>query len=413
MMRYVQQSDSNRKQIVKCFLALFFLNRIISTDLFYGVTAINEVYVLVSEVLTVWYFLRWLYKYSQKKHMYINEVGCIVWVLVYFILLALITLFESGNLRRVMMSAYPIVGTLCFLDVKSDKNAKNLIKGYMYFLFTMVAWNFIDMLFVKKVLSNSISVFLIGGRNQLAIILAMAFSVFHLNKELEIEENKLSVKNKLFYALFYILLLVTALLSRSATTLIAILMIYVLYALKFVKQKNIVLNPFIIILGYIFVWLGLIVYRLQYLFEDLIVNRLHKDLTLSHRTILWDKALEMIKLKPYFGYGMSDSVNVFSVNHDYTGGNNAVLSTLSGHNQILQMLYYGGIVLVLVFVMLYLVCCEKRRRNNNAFYLLFLSVIVILVVWLSEVPSEYEMFTCLGLCYYSQRFERMKSYNAK
>ena len=110
-MGYVQQSGSNRLQIIKCFLVYFFLNRIISTNIFYGVTAINEVYVLVSEVLTAWYFFRWLYKYSQKKHMYISEVGCIVWVLVYFILLSLITLFESGNLRRVMMSAYPIVGT--------------------------------------------------------------------------------------------------------------------------------------------------------------------------------------------------------------------------------------------------------------------------------------------------------------
>ena len=47
MMGYVQQSGSNRLQIIKCFLVYFFLNRIISTNIFYGVTAINEVYVLV------------------------------------------------------------------------------------------------------------------------------------------------------------------------------------------------------------------------------------------------------------------------------------------------------------------------------------------------------------------------------
>ena len=149
---------------------------------------------------------------------------------------------------------------------------------------------------------------------------------------------------------------------------------------------------------------------MQYLASDLIVNTLHKDLTLSHRTIIWDKALEMISDKPILGYGMSDSVNIFTVNHDYTGNNNNVWTTLSGHNQILQILYYGGIVLLLAFVFLYFVSCASERRKNHLFYIYFLSVIAVLIVWMTEVPSEYAMFTMLGMCFYSERFEG-KKYN--
>ena len=120
------------------------------------------------------------------------------------------------------------------------------------------------------------------------------------------------------------------------------------------------------------------------------MNLLNKDLTLSHRTIIWNKALELIREKPIWGYGLAKFINVFLVNHDYIGGNNNVWTSISGHNQFLQLIYY-------------FVCTKKEKSNNYHFKYFFLGVIEILINWMSEVPSEYAMFFMLGLCFYSER----------
>ena len=122
---------------------------------------------------------------------------------------------------------------------------------------------------------------------------------------------------------------------------------------------------------------------------------------LSHRTLIWDAALDMIREKPIFGYGNPDSYNVFSVNHDFTGGHNDVWTTISGHNQILQILYYGGIIMLLIFVWIYFVSTKQSNKNHNS-YMFFISVIVISLTWMSEVPGEYGMFLALTMCFLSQ-----------
>lgn len=383
--------------------AFFFLNRIVSTSIFENNSFLDEGFVLVSEVLTVIYFFKWAWCLLKKNKIYLSEISCILSVAAYFILMLSITFVRDGNIRRIFMTAYPIIGTLCFLDVESKSHSKELLNGLYCFFTIMLIYNFIDMIFVRNVLSVTVVEFLIGGRDQLGMFLAISTSI--IGAFYEDNKDMMSFISKLFNVMVHLLILLTAILSGSATTLVVLLVVYVLYICFILKININILNPTFVILVYVFFWISLIVLRLQYLASNLIVNVLHKDITLSHRTILWDEALRLIKLKPFFGYGMSDSVDVFTVNHDYTGGNNNVLSTLSSHNEILQIMYYGGITLVISFLILYFVCCSLRRRCNSKFILFFYAVIGILLVWLSEVPGEYAMFFALGLCYYSKELD--------
>ena len=407
-MEYIQKTyiSIDKYKVIQYFISFFFLNRIISMNIFGNSVLWDEVYVLISEIITMWYVFKCVCFYSKKKTLYLREISCIATVIMYFVLLLLITFVNDGNIRRIFMVAYPIMGTLCFIDMASRKYSNELLTALYYFFEVMLICNFADMIFVKKVLFTGAKEFLIGGRNQMAIILAIAvscaFAYYENNKE------NMSFLSKILNSMVHLLVIMTAAFAGSATTIIGVAIVYILSFSILVKRKKILFEPMVFLVIYGITWLALIVFRLQYLFADLIINILHKDLTLSHRTIIWDKALEMISRKPLFGYGMSDSVNVFSVNHDYTGGNNDVLTTLSGHNEILQILYYGGISLLAVFMILYSICCSRRRRKNDKFFLFFFSVIAIFVVWLSEVPSEYAMFFVLGLCYYSERFEKKK-----
>lgn len=394
----------DRFKVLSYIIVIFFLNRMISMNILGNISVLTQLYVLISELFTLCYTFKWISNYVINKKMHLYDVSYIIGVIIYFILLFIITYINDGNIRRIFMTAYPIIGTLCFLDLESKKYKKELLYALYYFFYIIIVINFIDMLFVKHVLSNIVLDFLISGRNQIGIILAVAISctlAFY-------EDNKDSMSNinHLLIVILNIMIFVTGILAKSATTLVVITIIYLVYFLSYIKKRKFSLNPYRVLFAYIAVWIALIVLRMQYLVSDLIVNILHKDLTLSHRTILWDEALRLIRIKPITGYGMSNSVNVFTVNHDYTGGNNIVYSTLSAHNEILQILYYGGVVLISFLIVLYFICCSSKRRLNDKFILFYLSVIAILIVWLSEVPGEYALFFTLGLCFYSNRFNQ-------
>ena len=392
----------NKYKCITVIFAFFFLNRIISVEILES-GWINELYVLISEVYTVAYVLLCFGAIAKKNHIYVHEVSFILIIAFYFIYFLISTLMLGGNIRRIFMTAYPIIGTICMIDYESRRNPRELFLSMVFFFDIMVVWNFIDMLLIKKVLNNYTSVFWLGGRNQLAIFLSLAFA-FTLGYY---EKYKKLKDIKLIYVIgIGVIIFVSLIFSRSVTSIICTFAIFVLYFLLYIKKKNILINPIVVGIVYVITWVALIVLRIHYLLADLLMKLFGRDISLSHRTIIWDTALEFIKDKPIFGYGMPDSYNVFSVHHDYTGGNNDVWTSISGHNELLQLLYCGGMVLVIILIGVYLIGTAKCRRSELLFPIFFLSVIAILIVWLSEVPGEYALFFVLGICYYSKMLER-------
>ncbi|MFR3202482.1 MAG: O-antigen ligase family protein [[Clostridium] leptum] len=48
----------------------------------------------------------------------------------------------------------------------------------------------------------------------------------------------------------------------------------------------------------------IVIFRMQNLFAFLIEDILHKNLTLTGRTVIWDRTLELIGEKPILGHGV-------------------------------------------------------------------------------------------------------------
>lgn len=394
------QLTSNKGRILKYAIVIFFLNRLLTLEFLNYYPIIDEIYVLISEILTVWYCFKFFYVHSRKNHLYVNEVGVVLIIAIYFMYAFLNTLFHDGSVRRVIMTAYPIIGSLCFVEVESDNHYEEMIHGFNLFLGFFVIVNFFDMIFIRHALTGlTTTTFMIGGKNQLAIVLSVALAFYCVICQEQEKKQFFNLKS----IAYLLVIMMSAVLSTSSTCIITIAVVVLLYVLMVFKKEGFLVNPTRIMIIYVVAWFALIVFRIHYIFANLLLNWFHKDLTLSHRTIIWDRALELISNKPVFGYGLAESLNVFSVNHDYTGGNNNVWTALSGHNQFLQLLYYGGIVLMIIFFALYFVSTKKTRRNNYHFKYYFLGVIGILINWMSEVPSEYAMFLMLGMCYFSER----------
>ena len=380
-------------------LCFFFLMRVFTPDFITNNVILNQVYVLVSELLTIWFSLQFVYSKFKEGHCYLYDVSLIVIVIIYFCDYFIVTFIQDGSLRRVCMVAYPIIGTLFFVHIACERHYKEMIKGISWMFNVFLLINLIDMIFVKKVLISDVTSFMVGGRNQLAIFLVLAF-VFRMIDRFELQGN-LYLKFKDYIYIF--VLLISAVLSKSATCLVTTTLIITFFFWGELKKRKFEYNIRLFTEVYVVTWFALIVFRLQYIFAKLIMNVLHKDLTFSHRTIIWDKAIELISKKWLFGYGMSDSVNVFFVNHDYTGGNNNVWSAMSAHNELLQLLYYGGIALIIILAIVYLVAVCNKGQQNRYFGLCFLGAFGVLINWLSEVPGEYALFFMLAMCFYSKR----------
>lgn len=182
---------------------------------------------------------------------------------------------------------------------------------------------------------------------------------------------------------FWIVVCLISLIRGWAATCLVIFVVFILlfalYRLKIMKF----LTPWTSLIGcavFSFLIIGL---QIQKSFEWLIVDILHKDLTLSYRTYVWASAIENILKKPVFGYGTTSggrlSINQFSIG--------VRTFTLFSHNVFLEILIQGGIVAMVFFILIYIGASrslKKRRGNTDLKVVLSISVFSLLLMQFSE-----------------------------
>ena len=81
---------------------------------------------------------------------------------------------------------------------------------------------------------------------------------------------------------------------------------------------------------------------------------LHKDVTLSGRTLIWSEYISLIMDKPFLGHGIAISEYI------QFGGR-----TRSTHNNILQILLYGGFVSLFGYFSLIWIALKKQYDNRR------------------------------------------------
>lgn len=88
---------------------------------------------------------------------------------------------------------------------------------------------------------------------------------------------------------------------------------------------------------------GIVLFRLQNLFAFFIEDVLHKGLSFTGRTDIWDKAIAMVLKSPFLGYGIAQSGKVYRIaKHKY----------YHAHNAILEVLVEGGVFSAMAFVLM-------------------------------------------------------------
>lgn len=180
--------------------------------------------------------------------------------------------------------------------------------------------------------------------------------------------------------------IITELIVWSATGVVtaAFMMICILCInIPFVKK---IVQPKVLIGVFYIGTILIVIFRMQNLFEPIIVDILHKDLTFTGRTYLWDYSMTVIKDNLLLGVGQAG--------YTVVGQHNTYLHP---HCLLLDMLYKGGIIMFVLFNIVILRFCKqiKRHINEPAARVLLLAVSSILFGEIINSAQYKQFFWCL------------------
>lgn len=202
--------------------------------------------------------------------------------------------------------------------------------------------------------------------------------------------------------LFWVLICLISLVKAWGVT---CLMIFIVFAVTLVLDKNhffsmiTPLRSFIINAG--ISWL-VIIFRIQNLFEWLIVGILHKSMSLSNRTYVWRAAIANFLQKPILGYGTAKGGRL-SINYAVE-----VNRTYFSHNMFLEVLIQGGIIALvsLIFVYAYANWRMKKCNEKEIRAIIFLAIFSLLLMQFSEF-ALYIPFANLPLilCFFNNELQ--------
>lgn len=180
-------------------------------------------------------------------------------------------------------------------------------------------------------------------------------------------------------------------LQFSATSCVAFAIMSLCMIALQLKPPRIVLNLFSFIGIYASFFIGIVILRLQYFLAFFIEGVLHKDLTFTNRTLIWDKVFSIMDIDHLLcGYGIRASKHL-QITESFRAP--------SAHNDLLNMWLTGGLIAAASYAALILLTAYRLFRNAAYYACAIIAVTLgcFLVVGLTETIGSVAMFAFVAL----------------
>lgn len=322
--------------------------------------------------------------YSITQKIVINRL--LTFIVIYCVHIILNTILHRGETTYAILM-YSRMVAMCFL-IYSIIRKKDFIqlKGLTFSLNLLVILNLISIYaHVDKLTYSALGhTYLLGFDNGNAIVIFPALIMNYFVNYLE-RDGELSLR----IVLSWIFTVLSVILVDSATTTLGILifaimiLVYKHGIIKHLNRKTLVI---IVLAGFLLV----VVFRLQNLFSGIIVNMLGRDITLTGRTALWDKAFNGIIESPILGHGVNpDTQRMF------------FFGVSSAHSEILDILYQNGFVGFALYFMIFVAYFKTERKKvekvrKNIIRTIDSMIFAFLVMMIAE---SYNSYICYGLIF--------------
>lgn len=292
----------------------------------------------------------------------------------------ILAIFLSGNQTPGLFYISGALGIILLFDLGFHHDFDWMLDA-VSLIFTIFAFSNFILLLLKpeglaQTTNGTVSLFGLRTGSSLVVVPAIAFCVFRdsLGKRQYFSKRTL---------LCMACATLTLIMQWVATGIVELLIIFALYFLArhFRKFK---LNLWVSMLVCGLLDFLMVHQRIQNIFSGFIVGFLHKDLTLSGRTYIWDAVIDSISRSPVFGYGAVSSVSVYDVQ-------------TACHNQWLYIAHESGYVGLILFLISILVSFRIafRYRNTNLYKLFVIMMTAILVAAISEIQLYVPFFYAL------------------
>ena len=297
---------------------------------------------------------------------------------------AVSTLLNSGDIRNMVI---PVLKTIfiCMLTELGVKSApKDLIKAFVFVLGIECAINGITILVFPNGMyttdptigwRHTENYFLAYDNGHIMYLLPFLFCFWIYSTY----EKRPAIWTTIITALFS----ATVYLTWSATSVVGItvyLMLFVFYEFH-IFTKLLEIKKYLLVVAAFFA--GVVIFRIQNLFSDFIVNVLGKDLTFSGRTVFWDRVLHCIAQRPVLGWGLQTLEKTWHM-----------IAAPHAHNYILQILYETGFVGLGCFLIMLWMLFKPLKQSRKNPYCFILSATIFCYLFLSM--TEYYGVLLMG-----------------
>ena len=298
-------------------------------------------------------------------------------ILIYFYQMTFFisTIYNTGDLKKLLGPMVSVLAMSTITEVGLKKLGINYIKLLNYLLFSFLIINLITVLIYPSGITQNFNltpVYFLGIDNRFVFMMLPSITISILYSILKY--------NKIIYSTWLVLIITifTLVYVWSVGALLGIItMIFYLFIASFASKITKLLNYSSMILSVIIGNILIIFVKIQEYFEKFIVEVLKKDITLSGRTILWEKTIRLLENKLIVGRGILS--NEFLINY-YKGNSHP-------HNLILNILLQGGIIALIIYMCILFLLGKKIKKIKNGKIRGLFSIIIFVILFLSIVDT--------------------------
>lgn len=338
------------------------------------------------------------------KELFINKF--LLFIALYYIYDFINTYVQhSGSLNNVLIPCIWTISAIYFIELYIRKyGISDTFEFYSYAFSTFLWINVYTLIKFPDGLANGshiakryTAIYFLGQYNQFSIYILIAVLLFACNV---IIKKKASLGYIVFSIAPIFLTYVCSSSQISTTGMLGLMIIVVGIFLSVLAPKIVykILSPSVIVIISILFFVTLTRLLTLNSVQNLIVNVLKKDVTLSERTTIWTEAYLLLSNAKNFIFGMGE-VGGGGYIKIWTG------NIFSAHNLLIQTCLVGGIILVMIFSAMFILAVREINMIGNR------NRTVILVILLAfcfenmmEVFSFSSVIFCLFLFYLSGKY---------
>lgn len=160
------------------------------------------------------------------------------------------------------------------------------------------------------------------------------------------------------------------------------------------KNQRVVNMKMAVVIGSL-VDIAIVVFRIQERLGGIISTLFGKDTTLTGRTGLWDQALELMRINPWFGKGNSYALNQYGwLTMHFWNSRTQTLDDVYfvSHNQFLEIMVNGGLICLIPFIGIFYWMIRSAQRIENSKYKMTIgaALIAYFIAMITDLITPYE-----------------------